>query len=149
MSRLLEMNNCFYILSFIYKSVFKFGCSVVLELNKLYMVINLVVHLIVLVWWLVSIKIVNWCTVDVGEGSLSTEYIWFLLTVFRAQKESLKRLMPNRWFSRYVIAAMLVDENKRFLISSFCSSTSNCTLQHCYRCPKRLVANHLLPSWPL
>ena len=40
-----------------------------------------------------------------------------------------------RWFSRYVIAAMLVDENKRFLISSFCSSTSNCTLQHCYLCP--------------
>ena len=37
-----------------------------------------------------------------------------------------------RWFSRYVIAAMLVDENKRFLISSFCSSTSNCTLQHYY-----------------
>ena len=34
------------------------------------------------------------------------------------------------WFSRYVIAAMLVDESKRFLISSFCSSTSNCTLQH-------------------
>ena len=48
-----------------------------------------------------------------------------------------------RWFSRYVIAAMLVDENKRFLISSFCSSTSNCTLQHCYLCPSRLVANHL------
>ena len=49
----------------------------------------------------------------------------------------------NRWFSRYVIAAMLMDENKRFLISSFCSSTSNCTLQHCYLCPWRLVANHL------
>ena len=28
-----------------------------------------------------------------------------------------------RWFSRYVIAAMLVDKN-RFLITSFCSSTS-------------------------
>ena len=49
----------------------------------------------------------------------------------------------NRWFSRYVIAAMLVDENTRFLISSFCSSTSICTLQHCYLCPWRLVANHL------
>ena len=48
-----------------------------------------------------------------------------------------------RWFARYVIGAMLVDENKRFLISSFCSSTSNCTLQHCYLCPSRLVANHL------
>ena len=41
----------------------------------------------------------------------------------------------NRWFSRYVIAAMLVDENKRFLISFFCFSTSNCTLQHCYLYP--------------
>ena len=50
---------------------------------------------------------------------------------------------PYRWFSRYVIAAMLVDENRRFLISSFCSFTSNCTLQHCYLCPWRLVANHL------
>ena len=40
-----------------------------------------------------------------------------------------------RRFSRYVMAAMLVDENKRFLISSFCLSTSNCTLQHCYLCP--------------
>ena len=38
-------------------------------------------------------------------------------------------------YSRYVIAAMLVDENKRFLISSFCSSTSDCTLQHFYLCP--------------
>ena len=38
----------------------------------------------------------------------------------------------SRWFSRFVIAAMLVDENKRFLISSFYSSTSNCRLQHCY-----------------
>ena len=48
-----------------------------------------------------------------------------------------------RWFSPDVIAAMLVDENKRLLINSFCWSTSNCTLQHCYLCPKRLVANHL------
>ena len=46
-------------------------------------------------------------------------------------------------FSRYVIAAMLVDENKTSLISSFCSSTSNCTLQHCHLCLQRLVANHL------
>ena len=29
------------------------------------------------------------------------------------------------WFSRDVIAAMVMVENKRFLISSFCSSTSN------------------------
>ena len=28
------------------------------------------------------------------------------------------------WFGRYVIAAMLVDEDNRSLISSFCSSTS-------------------------
>ena len=28
------------------------------------------------------------------------------------------------WFSPYVIAAMLVDEKTRTLISSFCSSTS-------------------------
>ena len=54
-----------------------------------------------------------------------------------------KKRCGYRWFSRYVIAAMLVDENKRFLISSFCSSTSNCTLQHCYLCPSRLAANHL------
>ena len=40
-----------------------------------------------------------------------------------------------RWFSGYVIAAMLADENKRFLISSFWSSTRNCTLQHCHLCP--------------
>ena len=53
-------------------------------------------------------------------------------------------VLHHRWFLRYVIAAMLVDENKRFLISSFCSSTSNCILQHCYLCPWRLVANHLL-----
>ena len=51
--------------------------------------------------------------------------------------------------SRYVIAAMLVDENKTFRNSSFCSSTSNCTLQHCYLCPQRLVANHLLLKWLL
>ena len=40
-----------------------------------------------------------------------------------------------RWFSHYVIAAMLVDESKRFLISSFCSSTSTCTLQYCCLSP--------------
>ena len=51
---------------------------------------------------------------------------------------------PYKWFSHHVIAAMLVDKDKRFLISSFCLSTSNCTLQHCYLCPSRLDANHLL-----
>ena len=44
-----------------------------------------------------------------------------------------------RWFSRYVIAAMLVDKNKRFFISSFCSCTSNCTLEHCCLCPLRVI----------
>ena len=34
------------------------------------------------------------------------------------------------WFSRDVIAAILVDENKRSLISSLCLSTSNCALRH-------------------
>ena len=38
----------------------------------------------------------------------------------------------NRWFSRYVIAVMLVDKNNSFLINSFCSSTSICTFHHCY-----------------
>ena len=33
------------------------------------------------------------------------------------------------WFLVYVIATMLVDEDKRSLISFACSSTSNCTLQ--------------------
>ena len=54
--------------------------------------------------------------------------------ILRKKKTSLSQFL-NRWFSRYVIAAMLVYENKRFLISSFCSCTSNCTLQHCYLCP--------------
>ena len=36
-----------------------------------------------------------------------------------------KKILAHRWFSRYVTAAMLVDENKRSVISSFCSSTSN------------------------
>ena len=40
----------------------------------------------------------------------------------------------NRWFSRYVIDAMLVDENKRLLIISFCSSTSNLTYLTCTFC---------------
>ena len=40
----------------------------------------------------------------------------------------------NRWFSRYVIVAMLVDQNKRSRYL-FCSSTNHCgTLQHCYLC---------------
>ena len=50
--------------------------------------------------------------------------------------------LSHWWFSRDVITAMLVNENKRSLISSFCLSTRNCTLQHCYLCPQRLLANH-------
>ena len=38
------------------------------------------------------------------------------------------------WFSRYVIAAMLVDEDNRPLISPFCSSISICTFHHCHLC---------------
>ena len=36
----------------------------------------------------------------------------------------------HRWFARDVIAAILVDESKRSLISSLRSSTSNCALRH-------------------
>ena len=70
-------------------------------------------------------------------------FAFYVLGKVRYKWICVRHVKLNRWFSRYVIAAMLVDENKRFLISSFCSSTSNCTLQHCYLCPWRLVANHL------
>ena len=83
-------------------------------------------------WRLVSILILR-TTEDENvcrQMEIATIVFWLCKNIYR-------------WFSRYVIAAMLVDENKRFLISSFCSSTSNCTLQHCYLCPWRLVATHL------
>ena len=70
------------------------------------------------------------CGLDQGDKE---ECIWSQLLKDGMVLSSRKNL--NRWFSRYVIAVMLVDENKRFLISSFCSSTSNCTLQHYYLCP--------------
>ena len=84
-----------------------------------------------------------WCLSKVCHTK-SVKMIWCSkrISTFPAAKEAAKSLSPWK-FSRYVIAAMLVDENKRFLISSFCFSTSNCTLQHCYLCPLRLVANHL------
>ena len=41
-------------------------------------------------------------------------------------------LVRNRRFSRDVIAAMLVDETKRSLISFFCSSTRSRTFHYCY-----------------
>ena len=63
---------------------------------------------------------------------LTNEIIVFSLT--RPVVVAVVVLTPHRWFSRDVSNAMLVDENKRFLISSFCSSTSNCTMQHCYLC---------------
>ena len=68
---------------------------------------------------------------------------WSDGTSIRSERKLSLPLFRYRWFSRYVIAAMLVDVNKRILIRSFCSSTSNCTLQHCYLCPQRLAANHL------
>ena len=43
-------------------------------------------------------------------------------------------------------SSLLVDEDRRSLISSFCSFTRNCTLQYCYLCLLGLVANHLLSS---
>ena len=49
----------------------------------------------------------------------------------------------NRWFSRYVIAAKLVDGKQRSLISSFCLSTSIFSFHHCYLCLPRLHENHL------
>ena len=54
-----------------------------------------------------------------------------------------------RWFSRYVIAAMLVDDKQRSLISSFCLSTSICSFHHWYLCLPRLHENHLfnIPSF--
>ena len=58
--------------------------------------------------------------------------IFFHLLLRSTRKNALHylgALLFQGWFSRYVIAAMLVDENKRFLISSFCSSTSN--IVHC------------------
>ena len=58
--------------------------------------------------------------------------------------ETLNRGMNLRNLSRYVIAAMLVDGNKRSLISSFCLSTSICLFHHCYLCLPRLHENHLL-----
>ena len=56
----------------------------------------------------------------------------FIKWTFRFEKILNTQQSEYRWFSRYVIAAMLEHENKRFLISSFCPSTSNCTLQNCY-----------------
>ena len=96
-------------------------------------------------------------TLSSSSGWLAHFFLfWLVSSKSRLKKLSWKpsQSLPNLhnahfnywWFSRYVIAAILVDENKRFLISSFCSSTSNCTLQHCHLCPLRLVANHLFTS---
>ena len=70
----------------------------------------------------------SYSTLGDRSFSMAAPHVWSSLPIFIRRATS----VINRWFSRYVIAAMLVDENKRFLISSFCSSTSNCTLQHCY-----------------
>ena len=50
-----------------------------------------------------------------------------------------------KWFSRYVIAAILVDGKQKIAhYSSFCLSTSFCPFHHCYLCLPRLHENHLL-----
>ena len=55
-----------------------------------------------------------------------------------------QQLKPcHRWFSRDIIVAVLVDENKRSLISFFCSSTRSHTFLYCYWCLQRLVENVL------
>ena len=95
----------------------------------------------------------HYCTCNSCNGdqhfrkAFSTEFALIATQIFCFRPPTW-RLWRNvktayRWFSRY---AMLVEQNKRFLISSFCSSTSNCTLQHCYLCPSRLVANHLFST---
>ena len=64
-----------------------------------------------------------------------------MYTVFKKCLEKLECFYPQDsiskfsyvihwWFSRDVIAAILVDERKRSLISSLRSSTSNCALRH-------------------
>ena len=80
---------------------------------------------------------------DLGEVSITKEDEPIVQNEeIRKVSEAAKKLEGKtahhhgyRWFSLDVIAAMLVDENKRFLINCFCSSTSNCTLQNCYLCP--------------
>ena len=66
---------------------------------------------------------------DGGSGLMGTQQFQFwpilLLLLFVCFPLSVLLFI---WFSCDVIAAMLLDENKRCLISSFCSSTSNCTL---------------------
>ena len=54
--------------------------------------------------------------------------------------------LNNRCFSRYVIAARLVDVNNRHLTSSFCSCTNICSFPRCYPCLWRLVADHIFPD---
>ena len=53
----------------------------------------------------------------------------------------------RRWFSHYVITAMLVDANKRsriFPTPFVCPHVQQLfIIHHCYPCLKRLVANHL------
>ena len=78
-------------------------------------------------WITVTISVARACFRTTGRQDANWEA--FASDAFVDITEH-RRKRIVRWFSRYVMAAMLVDENKRFLISSFCFSTSNCTLQH-------------------
>ena len=73
----------------------------------------------------------NYCIVTRDNNLLYSTKYWYAL-------------VDNRRFSREVIAAMLVDENKRSLISFFCSSTRSRTFLYCYGCLWNLVENVLL-----
>ena len=71
----------------------------------------------------------KWCS-DNWNDHINLVHLFPVQMTF-SYIEHIVYILLNRWFSPYVIATKLVDKNKRFLISSFCSSTSNCTLQHC------------------
>ena len=73
--------------------------------------------------------------------SVACENIWFFRLYFHPLEPKKPDALAsyshctsrtNRWFSRDVIAAMLVDDNKRSLISFFCSSTRRRTFLYCY-----------------
>ena len=55
----------------------------------------------------------------------------------------------NKRFSRDVIAVMLVDKNKSYLISFCLSCTRNLTFLYCYWCFQRLVENVLFQNHAL
>ena len=79
---------------------------------------------------------VTFTTMDKNGRKSVPSILLFLNQVSRALK-SIVQDIHYSWISRYVIATMLEDENKRFLICSFCSSTNNCTLQLSVICVSR------------